>query len=112
MSIVYRIQNKEGIGPYYCNACNSEKIEIGDMIAQHNNNNNKPILWTEPGQFCAFLSLSDLHKWFSDKEITMLKIYNYFIYKVKNVMIVDEDYNQIAFEKYSDWSKKDQEQLN
>ncbi len=111
MDTVYRIQSKFGIGPYF-NAYKSEIKCIKDMLIRHNSDSDKPIIYSEPGQYSGFLTLEQLHNWFSKQEISMLKRNKYFIYEVKKVKIIEEDGVQVLFEKCGGWNSRNQKRLN
>ena len=111
MDTIYRIQSRFGIGPYF-NARKSQIKDIKDMLTRHDNDSNKPIIYSMPGQYSGFLTLDSLHNWFSKQEISMLKSHKYFIYEVKKIKIVNQDGIQVLFEKCGGWTSRNQKRLN
>ncbi len=77
MESLYRVQNEQGIGPYWAE---DKSGRIQDLLYAHNNSAE---IHPDPGQdgysirddneFCAFSTMEQLNDWFTPDEFAMLQ---------------------------------------
>lgn len=88
--VLYRVQNKEGQGPY------RDRYIVSSILSHHNDDmsGQHPTPCLDPKinrlikkeEKCAFLSLNDLLKWFTDNELDALGKWGYGITQVIGIV--------------------------
>lgn len=109
MSIIFRVQNAEGKGPYSLGG------ESWDILEKHNDPDvpdgrkthpapcDDPgiLRWMEKSEYCGFESLEALVEWFSGEELALLEILGFTIVPVRG-RITSMGQKQLLFTKHVD----------
>ena len=105
LSTIYRIENKDGIGPYKESMGFEDDHPVYKMALDHNrlptSSGDKGIERVAKGfEYFGFKSMKQLEKWFSKNEIEMLKTYGFHIVEMYGHVTAVGEY-QVLFERVS-----------
>ena len=95
MKTIYRIENKDGYGPY--KTCADSPINSDEWTNYLNNNPdpyNENLYFTSGIHQCGFKTLKQLNKWFSRTELNMLGSLGFYIVKITINPKNKEDYSE------------------
>lgn len=91
---VFRIQNKDGVGPHYNGLLESK---FGTKFkAKQPSPSKERLIFGENDEF-GFDSLEQLNKWFSEEELDFLFSKGYEVVWIKNAKLVDKSNHQVIF---------------
>jgi hypothetical protein len=84
---VWRVQNKDGDGPYY-----DDSVEIDRILKSHYDTKRYPSpirdkkirRYMQTAEICAFLNLEQVYNWFSKDELDAL---SYCGYELKRILV-------------------------
>lgn len=100
MNTIWRIENKEGIGPYQGNI---DSFELNEMMHSHNRDDTKPVVCEDKGimrypeqdEICGFEDMHQVKSWFTREELIALYKGGYNLRRIEVSVITAQSSSQL-----------------